>query len=550
MAITPQAGYIVDPNNPNGVIRDPNIGNASNTVITSTSLQNEPQIQLPQQPQSLDYSGTTGMTQAMIDANSAIVKANQDAIAKANETTTPSATDTYKADLQGVQTPDLAGLFKSTYDTPEFKAKQDAYTASKNKLDAYNAQLAGLMYQKDTVIPNQQQQDVLSRGITTAAGLAPLTAAAQRTKLLEIAPIQYQTLLAQAEATGNANILNAAQSHLDKVFSIMSQDAQNKYEFKLKTIDAVYQAADKKEQRILDQQKTDLATNNTTYTNYINDIQTAIKSATDSGDTALAGQISQLINQPLDPNSKTFKTDYQKALSKLATYQAQIGKKGTGEIKAPTIQKINGVDMQWNPKTGKWENPTTGSTGSPALQVLATTKANVDSIDEIIKSSGLSSSVGTSFLTRKPTGFFGNLGATLSIAGIPSVIGGAYRSLTGDRQNFISGVEQVRSQLNLDKLIQSKAQGATFGALSDNELRVLASAGTKLGTWAEKDSDGNITGYNTSQDAFKKEMEKISNFAKLDYIVKGGNPSDVNGRIQSDGTIWVLNDSGTYTQIK
>ena len=321
-------------------------------TINSTNLTPTSPINLPQLPTSPDYVGTTGMTQAIIDANSIIVKANQDAIAKANETTTPSAIDTYKADLQGVQTPDLAGLFKSTYDTPEFKAKQDAYTTSKNKLDAYNAQLAGLNYQKETVIPNQLQQDSTGRGITKG-GLAPLEASAQRAKLLEIAPIQYQTLLAQAEATGNANILNAAQSHLDKVFSIMSQDAQNKYEFKLKTIDAVYQAADKKEQRILDQQKTDLATNNTTYTNYINDIQTAIKSATDSGDTNLAGQISQLINQPLDPNSKTFKEDYQKALSKLGALQAKIQPNELDNVyKTLQIKKLqqelssNGVNIE------------------------------------------------------------------------------------------------------------------------------------------------------------------------------------------------------------
>ncbi len=68
----------------------------------------------------------------------------------------------------------------------------------------------------------------------------------------------------------------------------------------------------------------------------------------------------------------------------------------------------------------------------------------------------------------------------------------------------------MRSQLNLDTLIQAKSQGATFGALSDNELRMLASAATKMGTWAKKDGDGNVIGYNVGEKTFKKELDNIN----------------------------------------
>ena len=99
-------------------------------------------------------------------------------------------------------------------------------------------------------------------------------------------------------------------------------------------------------------------------------------------------------------------------------------------------------------------------------------------------------------------------------------------------------------------MINAKSRGATFGALSDNELQVLASAGTKIGTWAIKDKNGQVTGYNTNETNIKKELDKINNFAKLDYVIKGGDPTDVGARIQPDGTIWVVNSDGTYTQIK
>ena len=364
------------------VYEDPTKGTVNaqtGEVISSASLAPQSQIQLPQQPQSLDYSGISASSQAMIDANSAIVKANQDAITKGNEASKPDTIDQYKTDLSGVHTPDLAGLFKSTYDTPEqatLRANANEAQAKQNEaqgeFDALNARLAGLNYQRETVIPTQQQEAIKGRGVT-AGGLAPLTASQQRQNLLEAAPLQYQALISQAKvASAQRNtalaqgILQSATQHLDKVFSIMSQDAQNKYEFKLKTIDAVYQAADKKEQKILDQQKTDLATNNTTYTNYINDIQTAIKSATDSGDTALAGQISQLINQPLDPTSKTFKEDYQKAISKLATYQARI----TDKTKVRPTISLSGLtpEQQKDPFIQKMIN---SSGGKPITDTFA-----------------------------------------------------------------------------------------------------------------------------------------------------------------------------------
>lgn len=122
-------------------------------------------------------------------------------------------------------------------------------------------------------------------------------------------------------------------------------------------------------------------------------------------------------------------------------------------------------------------------------------------------------------------------------------------AFTGGKNNFIAGVEQLRSQLTLDSLVNAKARGATFGALSEGELKTLQASGSKLATWAIKDKDGNITGYNASEVDFKRELDKINNFAKLDYLIKGGSPEDVGAKQMEDGSIWVLNSDGTYTQL-
>lgn len=217
-------------------------------------------------------------------------------------------------------------------------------------------------------------------------------------------------------------------------------------------------------------------------------------------------------------------------------------------VKAPEVQKINGVDMQWNPTTAKWETISSGQTEGLSMQ-KERSKANVEQITELANNL-VSSAVGTGALSRSQPGFFRNVGKGLTIFGLPQTLIGAYQRVTGEQQNFIAGVEQLRSGLNLETLIQAKAQGATFGALSDQELKVLSSSASKIGTWAVKNSDGDIVGYNTSEANMRKELDKINNFAKIDYIIKGGDPMDVNAQMQSDGTIWVKNSDGSLTQIK
>lgn len=80
----------------------------------------------------------------------------------------------------------------------------------------------------------------------------------------------------------------------------------------------------------------------------------------------------------------------------------------------------------------------------------------------------------------------------------------------GQKADFIASVEQLVSDLSLESLIDAKSRGATFGALSDTEMRMLASAATKIGTWRQRDKDGNVTGYKASESAFKDELDNIS----------------------------------------
>lgn len=125
-----------------------------------------------------------------------------------------------------------------------------------------------------------------------------------------------------------------------------------------------------------------------------------------------------------------------------------------------------------------------------------------------------------------------------------------FSGFTGRQQNFLAGVQQITQGLTLQNLENAKQNGATFGALSEGELNLLSSSATKINSWAVKDKDGNINGYNTTDANMKAELNKIANYTRLDYINKGGDPTQVGAQLMTDGHYYVQNSDNSFTQIK
>ena len=76
---------------------------------------------------------------------------------------------------------------------------------------------------------------------------------------------------------------------------------------------------------------------------------------------------------------------------------------------------------------------------------------------------------------------------------------------TGKRDDFMSIASKVISKQALDSLIESKSQGATFGALSDTEMAILKAARSAIASREGK------TGFNLSEGFFKGEIKKFIN---------------------------------------
>lgn len=191
------------------------------------------------------------------------------------------------------------------------------------------------------------------------------------------------------------------------------------------------------------------------------------------------------------------------------------------------IIDVNGKKVLVDTQTGEEIKEFGGEFGQSELS-NAYTKSNIETIDGLKNSPGLNNAVGSGF-------------KWFSRQGTP---------LTGSKSDFIADVEKMTSQLTLENLVNAKAKGATFGALSEGEMRVLEASASKIGTWRQTNKDGKVVGYKASEKSFKKELDTISNFAKLDYILKGGSPSDVNVQQTTDGHLWSINSDGSMTQIR
>lgn len=123
-------------------------------------------------------------------------------------------------------------------------------------------------------------------------------------------------------------------------------------------------------------------------------------------------------------------------------------------------------------------------------------------VQEMIESDGLKRAVGPKEAFRG--GVFDS-----SIAQM------VWRGLVGDpkKQKFLGEVSQLTKQLTLDKLVEAKSKGATFGALSDTELKMLSDAASAISNWEVKDEKtGKIIGYEIDENTFKEKLSEIQKY--------------------------------------
>lgn len=341
----------------------------------------------------------------------------------------------------------------------------------------------------------------------TRAGIAPLEASALRKLAIRALPVSAALNAAQGR-------LQSAQDNIKTILDLTQRDQENQYQYQKDQIDYAMRFADAEQKSQLEERKAQLDAEKSNIDQFNKTAQTYINAAISAGDYKTAAKLATA-------------QDYNE-LSQLAGGISKPASAGENlnEVLSVTEAKALGVPYGTTKAQAIAKGVTPGVAGGGTLQ-LATAQNNIQNIDALKTSKGMAGTTGVYGVARWT----------------PFTIDKAAK------QDFIAGVEQMRSQLNLDTLINAKAQGATFGALSDQELQVLASAATKIGTWVIKDKNGIVTGYQTSESNMKKELDKISNFAKLDYILKGGSPESVGAVTMPNGKYAVANSDGTFTEL-
>lgn len=134
----------------------------------------------------------------------------------------------------------------------------------------------------------------------------------------------------------------------------------------------------------------------------------------------------------------------------------------------------------------------------------------VEAIKVLKDHGGKNSRVGTSILTRDAQGFIGNV-SKFALGGFlgPSTED-AKDKLTGAGQEFSGGVHKLVTGLTIDELQEAKERGATFGALSDAELSLLANSASAINDWEIKDDKNMGVGvWDIDEKSFDRELDTI-----------------------------------------
>lgn len=184
---------------------------------------------------------------------------------------------------------------------------------------------------------------------------------------------------------------------------------------------------------------------------------------------------------------------YQSALEDkkmLNDYKMQALK--DGKISVSDIGKIKSFD-DFTKLTGVTKN-----------DVIQTEQAKdkIKKIDGLIDGKGISSAVGATWFGRDPLQRFLGINA-------------------GKRTTAVAETESLLSNLTLENLINAKARGATFGALSEGEMKILESSANIINQ-TKIVKDGKVIGYAIPEKAYNDAMKEIKKYAIMDYERRTG----------------------------
>lgn len=443
----------------------------------------------------------------------------------------PQGTTDYSTGLGNVGETDISTLQNKAIDTNTqnqaniLKQFQDMLGAPPSSADAY------LEAQKQTGILEKQQKvtdltatldTIVNRGreaqltLESQAGGRDITSSFLGRQQQEIArQTAIQSLPVSAQLNAAQGNLTMAQSNLDTLFKMYSDDATNAYNYRKDVATAFKEVATSAENKKLDLYLTGLQ-------NQYNEQQALLKTGQSYAEMAFKNGQSDLGAKimGLDIKSPTYKEDMTNLIKNIKdpVMKLDIELKKAQLLK---VQQENALFEKYGGLTPTEYNKqieAEAKASQNASEDSILMKTSIDQIDAILNSSALDSVVGSNPFARGITrqkGFFTGLLSTITSAGLS----GTGAEISGKADDTVALTQQMLDQQFLDKLIAVKSKGATFGALSDNEGMALrnaanAIASTAIKTGSASKGDLKVIGYDMSEKEFKKQMTIIQDTIK------------------------------------
>lgn len=402
-------------------------------------------------------------------------------------------------------------------------------------VNTYSSQLNNITSSRDAEMLKLEGQ---GRG-QTSGFIGGEQARINREAAIQALPVQAQLAAAQ----GN---LEMAQSRVNTLFQIKSQDIAAQNAYKTNLANSVMQYANQAQQNILNAKLGDIQKQEAREQQALQDAKQIALQAIEYGQSSLAARV-----MGLDPKSATYADDVRSAMAQLRKPVEAVAQK------APTLQNFgtsdNPIWKEYDYATGQWVDiaGVGGVSSQKQAASIIATQRQIDTIDSILSSKAVDSVVGTSIFSRG-AGTIGGLVARALLGGGVAALQGSKDSITGDRQELIANVNNLIANASMDKLIQSKQSGATYGALSDTEWKKIDAAATKLGSYQMTTGTGDqkkTIGFNASEDSFLKEVDTLKYYAVLDLAVRGADISQV-GAVQTEDGWYFRNYDGSVTKLE
>jgi hypothetical protein len=505
MAITPKAGYIIDPNNPNGVIPD---------TLTSINLSSNTPLQLASTP--VDNTNYNSVISSAPDFNSIISSIYNSTASELNVNKNNSALDKLTTDITNAggsvnSSGEIDTSFASRLKNEDF-LKKFGYTGSADAFKQFqdiNNEITRLKNEA-IAIPLEVQKEFTGT-LATRSDVAPIQTARLRDNAIRTLT---SSSLAQAIQGNIQTASSLAKDAVDIEFAPL-QARLNAEMFNYQRNKDVLEREDMKKAqaleinlneraRILEEQKIEKKS--------ISDI--GLKLAEYGVDTTTINSVlgAKNINEAISLAGSKLRDPAQIAELENIRLNDNLTKlKIQKEIEDINILKTYGglTPAQWleQQKTQREELAKTQKDKEQANKDALTLDQNIRQVDTILGSGALNTIIGPTFLNR---GVARQKGVATTIAsaltgglGIGSLYDEATRA-----DDTVGLIQQIVDKQFLDELVNVKAKGATFGALTDKEGQALRNAGTAISN-SVIERDGKVIGYDMSEKEFKNQLNII-----------------------------------------